>query len=151
VKLTAGIALARHPQLTGVQAHPHLDLAGRERLLTLRRGSQRLDWIGKGIQERVSLRVDLDPALGREGSAKEPPVLGECLDVGGLAELVDQPTRALDVREQHGDASGRQLTIGHSNNAHGLQGHSQPDGALPFQGGTRCSGTPLLKPKLQSY
>ena len=92
-----------------MQAHPHLDGAWRERLLTLRRSGQRLDRIGKRVQERVSLRVDLDAAVRGEGAAQEPAVLGERLDIAGLAELLDQPRRALDVGEQEGDNSARKL------------------------------------------
>ena len=114
VQLAPGVALAGQLQLTGVQAHPHLDGAWRERLLTLSSSSQRLDRIGKGIQKRVPLRVDLDAAVSGEGGAQKPAVLRERLDVAGLAQLLDQPRRALDVREQQSDVSGRQLTIGHS-------------------------------------
>ena len=77
VELPPGVALAGQPQLAGVQAHPHLDRRRRERLLTLRRSGQRLDRIGEGEQERVSLRIDLDAAVRGEGGAQKPAVLGE--------------------------------------------------------------------------
>ncbi len=60
VKLPPGVALARQLKRASVQPHPYLDLAGRERLLTICCGGERLDWIGEGIQEGVPLRVDLD-------------------------------------------------------------------------------------------
>src|SRR5205809_5939258 len=94
-------------QLAGVQAHPHLDLAGRERLLTLRSGSQRFDWIGEGIQERIPLCVDLDAAVSGEGGAQQPAMLRERIDVGGFAELLEEPRRPLDIGQQHRDDSER--------------------------------------------
>ena len=81
VELAPGVALAGQLQLARVQAHPHLDRARRERLLTLRRSSQRLDRIGEGIQKRVPLCVDLDAAVSGEGGAQEPAVLRERVDV----------------------------------------------------------------------
>ena len=114
VQLAPGVTLAGQLQHTGVHAHPHFDGAWRERLLTLSSSSQRLDRIGKGIQKRVPLCVDLDAAVSGEGGAQEPAVLGERVDVAVLAQLLDQPRRALDVGEQQTDVPGRQLTIGHS-------------------------------------
>ena len=107
VQLPPGVALAGQLQLARVQAHPHLDLARRERLLTLRRSGQRLDRIGKGIQERVPLCVHLDAAVSGKGGAQKPAVLRERVDVPGLAQLLDQPGRPLDVREQQRDVPAR--------------------------------------------
>jgi hypothetical protein len=41
-----------------------------------------------------------------ERLADEPPVLGERVPVGVLAELVQEPGRALDVGEHQGDRAG---------------------------------------------
>jgi hypothetical protein len=90
VELASGIALAGQLQHAGVQAHPHLDPAGGECLLTVSGSGQCLDRIGKGIEEGVSLRVDLDTAMSGEGAAKKTAVLHERPQVAILAELLDQ-------------------------------------------------------------
>ncbi len=79
VQLVAGVALAGQTRLTGVQADPHVDRPGGERLLTLGRCGERLDGIGECVQEGVSLRIDLDAAVSGEGAAQETAVLGERL------------------------------------------------------------------------
>ena len=60
-------------------------------------------------EERVPLRVDLDAAVLCERVAHHTPVLGQQLRIP-LAELVQQPRRALDVREQERHRAGRQLS-----------------------------------------
>ena len=80
---------------------------GRERILSLRRSGQRLDRIGKGEQERVPLRVDLNAAVRGKGGTQKPAVLRERIDVAGLAQLLDQPGRPLDVGEQQRDVPAR--------------------------------------------
>ena len=65
--------------------------------------------IGEHEEERVTLRVHLDAALGGEDLAKHPPVLCQRLRVRLRPELVQQPRRPLDVREQEGDGRARQL------------------------------------------
>jgi hypothetical protein len=45
------------------------------------------------------LGIDLDAVVGRRGRAHDPAVIVECLAVP-VAELVQQPRRALDVREE---------------------------------------------------
>jgi hypothetical protein len=109
VQLPTGIALAGEAQRAGVQADPRLDRPPGERLLTLRRCGQRLDGISEGIQEGVSLRIDLDTAVGGEGDPQETAVLGKRQHVPILSKLLDQPRRALDVGEQQGDGAARKL------------------------------------------
>ena len=60
-------------------------------------------------EERVALRVDLDAAVPRERVPQHPPVLGQRLRIPLRAELVQQPRRALDVREQEGDRAGGEI------------------------------------------
>jgi hypothetical protein len=48
--------------------------------------------------------VHLDSVVRGEGLAKDPPVLGKRLDVA-IAELPEQPGRALDVGEEECDGS----------------------------------------------
>ena len=66
--------------------------------------------VGKAKEERVSLRVHLDAAVGSKRLADHPAVLGERLRVRLRAELVQQFRRALDVGEQEGDGAGRKIT-----------------------------------------
>ncbi len=75
-------------------------------------GGGRLDGLacaGKGEVEAVALHLDLDPAVGRAGLAQEPTVGVERFDVALAAERLDELRRALDVREEEGDGSGREL------------------------------------------
>ena len=79
-----------------------------------RRCCQRLGGIREYVQEGISLRLDLDAAMGGEGAPHETAVLDERLHVALFAELPDQPCRALDVGEQHRDGPAGQLGLGHS-------------------------------------
>ena len=63
----------------------------------------------EGDEERVALRVHHPPLVGGEGSTQQPLVLGEHLRVPVAAQLLEQPGRALDVREQEGDGPAREL------------------------------------------
>src|SRR5204863_699476 len=96
---------------------------------------------GEGVQKGVSLRVDLDAAVGAEGGAQKTAMLRQCLDVVGLAELLYQSRRAVDVCQQHGDISRRQLTIGHSNNARGSEGQMSSSRRPWFLGSMRLRGS----------
>ncbi len=108
------VSLAGDGRLPGVHAHSdaHLHPAGPivrgERAL---RGDRRRDRILRAPEhdeEGVSLAVDLAPARCREGFAKQTLLSGEDAGVA-LVELLHQPRRALDVREEKGDGPRRQL------------------------------------------
>ena len=94
----------------GVEADPHAQLgAGRPRMLPQRplggdRGEHPVARAAKRGEERVSLRIDLVPAVGGEGLAQEPLVLGEDGPVL-VAELPEQPRRSLDVAGRRRSAS----------------------------------------------
>ncbi len=60
-------------------------------------------------EERIALGVDLDSTMRDERIAKDTPVLRECVGVHVRAETVQQPCRALDVREEQGDGSAREI------------------------------------------
>jgi hypothetical protein len=70
-----------------VQTHPHLDRPRAERLLTLRRRGKRVVRIGEGVQEGVSLCIDLNAAVGGEGASQETAVLAERFDITLFAEI----------------------------------------------------------------
>jgi hypothetical protein len=87
-----------------MEAHPHTDgraawpgMLGDRRLRVDRRrdGATR---IGKCHEETVALRVHFDAAVTDERLAQEPPVIREHACIG-VAELVQQARRPLDVRK----------------------------------------------------
>ena len=106
VNVGADVALAGQQRRPGMEPHPHGD---RECLLRLARGGQRPGRGREGNEEGVALRVHLDAAVGGKGLPEHLPVPGELLGVPLRAELFQQPGGALDVREQEGDRSARQL------------------------------------------
>ena len=64
---------------------------------------------GEGEEERVALRVHLDPVVRGARFADHASVLGERLGVRLGAKLVQQLRRALDVREEESDRAARQV------------------------------------------
>jgi hypothetical protein len=60
-------------------------------------------------EERIALRVDLDATMRDECIAKDTPVLRDCVGIRVRAEAVQQPCRALDVREEQRDGSAREI------------------------------------------
>ena len=95
------VAAVGHQRLTRVHAHPHPDGAVQS-LLTLRRSGKRIRRPRKRDEERIPLRVHLDAAMPRERASQHPPMLRQRIRVC-VAQLVQQPRRALDVREQERD------------------------------------------------
>ena len=61
----------------------------------------------EGDEERVALRVHLDPALRRARLSHDPPMLREHLRIPLRAQIVQELGRALHVREEEGDGAGR--------------------------------------------
>src|SRR5439155_14027814 len=88
---------------------PHLP---REHTLRLRRCRDSRSGTAKDREERVALPVDLDPSVLLEDRAKQLVVPAEQLAVALAAKLLEQPRRALDVREQEGDRAARKLGRG---------------------------------------
>jgi hypothetical protein len=96
-----------------VQAHPHANLATLgplvrpERTLGRDRTRDRVSRARERVEERVALGVDLRAALVTEAFPEQPPVVAHDLAVG-IAQLLEQPRRALDVGEEKCDgASGK--------------------------------------------
>ena len=109
VDVDADVTLLRDERFAGVEAHSDTERAVLERPLGVGRSTQRVGRAREGDKERVALRVDLDAAVSGEGVAQDPTVLSENAGVG-VAELVKEPRRALDVGEEEGDGAGRELT-----------------------------------------
>ena len=60
-------------------------------------------------EEGVALGIDLDPSLGGAGGADQSAMLRERFDVSVLAELAQEPRRALDISEEERDGAGRDV------------------------------------------
>ena len=107
------VALVADRRLAGVQAHPDADLAAlrplvcRERALGRHRPGDCVPRARERVEERVALGVDLGATLVAEALAEQQPVVADDVAVG-VAELLEQPRRALDVGEEKRDgASGK--------------------------------------------
>jgi len=71
-------------------------------------GAQGRVGAGKGEEERVSLAVDLAAFVRLRRLPENAPLVCENSAVA-LSELLEQPRRALDVREQEGDCATMKL------------------------------------------
>ena len=110
------VALFGQERRSGVDADANPNLFGRQRLREL--GGRR-EGAGRGREgdkERVTLRVHLNTVMGGESLAQRSPMLSERLRVRVGPKLLQQPRRALHVREQERDRSGRKLAHSHSVN-----------------------------------
>ena len=104
VDLLAHVALIGHQRRAGVQAD-----AGRGRPVRQAGGDDPrclkcASCRRKGDEEAVALRADLHSALRHERRAHDAAVLGKDRGVLFLAQRLEQPSRALDVAEEEGDA-----------------------------------------------
>ena len=91
-----------------------------ERLRQLGRRRQRSRRGREGDEERIALRVHLDPVVRVERRAQLPPMLRERSGVRLRPKLVQQPRRALDVREEERDRAAGQLA--HASSLDGWRG-----------------------------
>jgi hypothetical protein len=110
VDVLPDVALRGDGRLTGVDPHADAQLGARkpgvggERTLSLERSFERVVGAGKSVEQGVSLGVDLDTVVGRQGLAQQAAVGREGIFVGG-AEGVEQARGALDVGELEGDGA----------------------------------------------
>ena len=77
-----------------------------QRDLALDGGEQGVACAREGDEERVSLRVDLVAAVSSEGRPQQTLMLAEHLSVA-VPQLLDEPRRPLDVREEEGHRAAR--------------------------------------------
>jgi hypothetical protein len=108
----ADIALLGQERLPGVESHADADRAGLERLPRIFGSRCRISRAGECDEEGVSLRVDLDAVVPREGVSQGLAMLGEQVAVA-VAMLPQQPRRALDVGEEEGDGAGGKIAPAH--------------------------------------
>jgi len=97
------------------------------------------------------LRVDLDASVANEGLAEQSGVLPEDLCVPGVAEFVEEPRGAFDVREEERDGTGGQVRSGHDAREHtfaratgadlpAASWHDEPLGVIGWSRATRRRG-----------
>ena len=91
----------------GVQTHTNTDRAACKRRLSSTRSRNGIGGARERDEESISLRVHLHPAIASKGLTQNSAMLPERLHIG-VAKLVQQPSRPLDVREQERDGAGRQ-------------------------------------------
>ena len=104
------VPLIGHERLAGVQPHPHADRATRERELRIRSGRHRVGRTREPDEERVALRVDLDPLVSPPRLPQRTAVLSERLCIP-VAQFPEQPRRPLDVGEEERHRPGRELSL----------------------------------------
>jgi predicted metal-binding membrane protein len=107
----ADVALVGDERLARVDAHPHAHRPVRETVLGSGGRNDGIGRTGEGDEKRVTLCVHLDAAVAREGVPQHAAVLGQYVRVA-RSELVEQPRRALDVREQQRHRAARELPHG---------------------------------------
>ena len=108
VHVDSDVAAVDAHRLAGMDAHPDAQRVVMSRLDRERRG-YRAFRSAKAEGEFVPAAVDLLTRLRLRGVADDLPVPGEGGRIG-VAQLLDEARRALDVREQEGDAQGREST-----------------------------------------
>ena len=111
VDVDPDVAFRRHRRRARVHSHPDGDRAGGERRLSLAGGGESAARGWKSDEERVALRVDLDPAVRGERIPERAAVLGERLGVRLRPERVEQPRRAFDVREEERHRASRERGV----------------------------------------
>jgi hypothetical protein len=79
-----------------------------QRPLSLDRGGESPGRREKRDEERISLRVDLDSAVGPKGLAEQPLMGLEHFGVA-LPQALEQPGASLDVGEQKGNCPRRKV------------------------------------------
>ena len=116
VHVEADVPLLRQARLARMQPHPNADRPVGQRPLAVGGRGDGVRGAAEGDEERVTLRVDLDAFVVGKGGAESPPMLVERLRVI-VAELVQQPSRPLDVGEQQRHDTSRE--IAHHPHDHG--------------------------------
>ena len=107
VHVDADVSLLSHERLAGVHTHAHTDCAAGQTVLPVGRGGEGVGRLRERDEERIALRVDLDTRVACERVTEDAPVCGERSRVI-VAEVVQQPRRSLDVREEERDCPRRQ-------------------------------------------
>ena len=107
VHVEADVTLVRQPRLARVQPHAHANRPAGKCALAVRSSGDRVRRAGECDEKRITLRVDLDALVLGKRRAESPPMLVQRLPVV-VAELMQQPRRALHIREQQRHDTGRE-------------------------------------------
>ena len=107
VHVEPDVTLVRQPRLARVQPHAHANRPAGKCALGVRGGGDGARRAGEGDEERITLRVDLDALVVGKRRAELPPMLVQRLPVV-VAELMQQPRRALHIGEQQGHDTARE-------------------------------------------
>ena len=108
VHVEADISLFGQLRLARVEPHPHAYRPVGKCALAVCSGSDSVRRAGERDEERVTLCVDFDALVLGERRAETPPMLVQCFSVV-VSEIVQQPRRALHVREQQRHDTGREI------------------------------------------
>ena len=108
VDVQPDVALIGDHRLTRVQSHSNAHRTAVERLPAIGGCCERILDPDERNEEGVALGIHLDAAVACEGFPQDAAVLGQRVCVS-VAELVQQPSRALDVGEEERDGAGREL------------------------------------------
>ena len=122
VHIEPGVALVGLKRFPRVQPHPDAHRAAGKRELRVGGGRNRIGGTPERHEERIALRIDLHPVVLPPGLPQHTAVLGKHLGIT-VAQLLEQPRRPLDVREEERHRPGRE--------ARAAPVDSLPSGAAP--------------------
>jgi hypothetical protein len=108
VHVDAHIPLVRHDRLAAVNTDAHAHGSVCERVLGLSGGGDRIAGARERDEERIPLRIHLDPAVPREDVAQRDAMLRKHIGVA-LPVFLKQARRAFYVREEEGDGAAREF------------------------------------------
>ena len=108
VDVDSDVSLVGYTRLAGVEPHPDADRTIGQAALGVHGRGGRVRRPRERHEECVTLRIDLDTVVVRTGRADDPAVIVERIAVP-VAELVQQPRRPLDVREEERHHSTREF------------------------------------------
>ena len=108
VHVDPDVSLLGYTRLAGVEPHPDANRPIGQAALGVHGRGSRVRRPRERHEERITLGVDLDTVVVGTSRADDPALIVECVAVP-VAELVQQPRRPLDVREEKGHHSTREL------------------------------------------
>jgi hypothetical protein len=112
VDIQTGVSASGADRFPRVEAHPDTQRLtmppgpGRHCALRLYGGVKRMVGAFECNEKSVALGFNLDAAMRGKRRSKDMAVFGEDAGVRGVAHLLDQPRRSLDVREKERDCAG---------------------------------------------
>jgi hypothetical protein len=109
VHVIADVTLAGYERCPRVQPDAHADRSCCQLLRDRGGGRERARRRLKGDEERIPLRVDLNPAVRSARLPHDAPVLAESIRISLRAKLVQELRRALYVREEKRDGPDREV------------------------------------------